>query len=79
LLERTICSYKAGFVFTFVGETSAKKSKSKKKEERVKEEASSVFQRRRVDGLLDLLTRKFPPKIPQAPTPALTTNSNSTG
>ena len=63
-----------------LGESCEKKSKSKKKEERVKEEASSVFQRRRVDGLLDLLTRKFPLKIPQAPTAAAAiTNNNAAG
>lgn len=47
-----------------------KKKKKKKKlsrkmeqEKREKEEPSSLFQRRRVDMLLDLLTKRFPPKL----------------
>ncbi len=52
------------------------KNKRKKKlsrrleqEKRAKDEPSSLFQRRRVDVLLDLLVRKFSPKAPgnQAP------------
>ncbi len=69
------------FCSLFIGETSEKKSKPKKKEEQAKIEPSSVFQRRRVDQLLDILTRKFPPKIPSAQTPAaaVTTNNNTQG
>ena len=48
-----------------------KKTKVQPQKE-VKEEPSSVFQRRRVDFLLDLLTRKYPP--PKQP-PSLTTSS----
>jgi len=45
------------------------KEKEKEKEEKdkdKKEEPSSMFQRRRVDMLLDQLTRQFPHKVPQA-------------
>jgi len=42
-----------------------KEAEEKKTEKVVKEEPSSVFQRRRVDLLLDQLTRQFPHKAPQ--------------
>ena len=44
------------------------KEKEKEKDEKAKdkkEEPSSMFQRRRVDMLLDQLTRQFPHKVPQ--------------
>lgn len=44
-----------------------KRSESENKKKKTKAEPSSLFQRRRVDMVLDLLVRKFPPKIPAAP------------
>ena len=41
----------------------SKKSKAKERERRVRGEPSSLFQRRRVNMILDLMTRKFPPKL----------------
>eukprot|EP00092_Neocalanus_flemingeri_P034688 GFUD01037739.1.p1 GENE.GFUD01037739.1~~GFUD01037739.1.p1 ORF type:complete len:251 (+),score=86.07 GFUD01037739.1:41-793(+) len=41
------------------------KEDAKKEEKDKKEEPSSMFQRRRVDMLLDQLTRQFPHKVPQ--------------
>jgi len=41
----------------------SKKSKAKEREKRVRGEPSSIFQRRRVNMILDLMTRKFPPKL----------------
>ena len=50
--------------------------KPKKKEEgSIKLEPSSIFQRQRVDVLLDIITRKFPPKVPQS-APSATANNN---
>jgi len=40
-----------------------------KEKKRKKEEPSSVFQRQRVDMLLEELSKKFPPKIPCLPHP----------
>jgi len=48
------------------------KEKEKEKEEKEKEkkeEPSSIFQRRRVDMLLDQLTRQYPHKVPQSTGP----------
>ena len=44
------------------------KDKKTKKDEKPVQETSSMFQRYRVDALLDLLTKKFPFKIPQTAT-----------
>ena len=41
----------------------SKKSKAKEREKRVRGEPSSLFQRRRVNMILDLMTKKFPPKL----------------
>ncbi len=40
----------------------------KEVEKRARDEPSSIFQRRRVDALLELLTRKFPPRVPTTAT-----------
>ena len=56
-----------------------KKSKEKSADDR--EEPSSIFQRRRVDHLLDLWMRNFPPKVQGASAPSTTSgpsnNSNT--
>lgn len=50
----------------------AGEKKESKEERRTREEPSSMFQRRRVDFLLELMTNKFPPKVPAtAATPAI--------
>ncbi len=41
-----------------------RKGKKVAEKRKAQEEPSSIFQRRRVDILLNLLTRKFPPKVP---------------
>ncbi len=41
-------------------------SRKKEVERKAREEPSSIFQRRKVDALLELLTQKFPPKTPPA-------------
>ena len=46
------------------------KEEAKKKVKDKKEEPSSVFQRRRVDMLLDQLTRQYPHKFANIPAPA---------
>ena len=61
--------FKKGFSFLSAGEEKKKKPKPKKKEEGMKVEPSSMFQRQRVDVLLDLITRRFPPKISAAAAP----------
>jgi len=52
-----------GYWWDFGREKEEEKKKKDKKQE--KEEPSSMFQRRRVDMLLDQLTRQFPHRIPQ--------------
>merc|ERR1712228_251946 len=47
-----------------------KEKEKEEKEKDKKEEPSSMFQRRRVDMLLDQLTRQFPHKVPQQPSAA---------
>merc|ERR1719211_965982 len=54
-----------GYWWDFGREKEGEKKKKDKKQE--KEEPSSMFQRRRVDMLLDQLTRQFPHKVPQPP------------
>lgn len=56
-----------GYWWDFGKEDEDKKRKEIKEKS---EEPSSMFQRRRVDMLLDQLTRQFPHKVPQ-PTPSL--------
>ncbi|XP_076354122.1 mediator complex subunit 6 isoform X2 [Tachypleus tridentatus] len=53
-----------GYWWEFKDQETTDKSKTK---EKVKEEPSSIFQRRRVDVLLAELTKKFPPKLPSPP------------
>ena len=55
----------------------SKKSKAKERERRVRGEPSSIFQRRRVNMILDLMTRKFPPKL--TPPAAVAVPSASAG
>ena len=61
------------------GEEKKKKAKPKKKEEGIKVEPSSMFQRQRVDVLLDLITRRFPPKITAAAAPAAAVSATTNG
>ncbi|TRY68340.1 hypothetical protein TCAL_01407 [Tigriopus californicus] len=64
------------------GPNAGKKAKKrpalrKETERKAKEEPSSIFQRRRVDMILDLITRKFPPKLPTTvPTASAATATN---
>lgn len=61
----------------------AKKSQKKKKEsDPAKEEPSSLFQRKRVDYLLDILTKKFPFKqaaVATVPPPAVSSGAANAG
>ena len=50
-------------IIDWVHRFQSKKSKAKERERRVRGEPSSLFQRRRVNMILDLMTRKFPPKL----------------
>merc|ERR1711997_394974 len=52
-----------------------KKAKEKTADDR--EEPSSIFQRRRVDQLLDLWMRNFPPKVQGATAPTSTSASGN--
>ena len=54
----------------------SKKSKEKSADDR--EEPSSIFQRKRVDHLLDLWMRNFPPKVQGSAAPPTTSASGST-
>lgn len=58
--------------------TKKRQAQRKETERKAKEEPSSIFQRRRVDMILDLITRKFPPKLPAITTaPIATTTATS--
>lgn len=54
-----------GYWWEFKDQDTSEKEKGKDK---AKEEPSSIFQRRRVDMLLNELAKQFPPKIPAPPT-----------
>ena len=56
-------SAKRTSIIIYVLRFQSKKSKAKERERRVRGEPSSLFQRRRVNMILDLMTRKFPPKL----------------
>jgi mediator of RNA polymerase II transcription subunit 6 len=64
-------------------EKSLKTTTTASKKEAVKEEQSSMFQRQRVDLLLNELTRKFPIKMPPQPSsnavPQEQTKQSTTG